>query len=153
MGARDSTAVQSRLHTDEVHAEDRHVCRQPGERRSALETFLKRAKKQLLIYDVKISDKDMLRVLHERANAGVEIKIIGSVAGHTKLDVQKLAGTRLHTRIIIRDRKQAFVGSQSLRAAELDSRRELGLIIHDAKTVKKLIETFESDWTSKNSRR
>ena len=58
------------------------------------------------------------------------------MAGHTQLDVQKLAGTRLHTRVIIRDRKQAFLGSQSLRAAELDSRRELGLIIHDAKTVK-----------------
>ena len=102
---------------------------------------------------MKISDKDMLRVLHEQATAGVEIKIIGSVAGHTKLDVQKLAGTRLHTRIIIRDRKQAFVGSQSLRAAELDSRRELGLIVHDGKTVKKLIETFESDWISKNSKK
>ena len=60
--------------------------------------------------------------------------------------MQKLAGTRLHTRTIIRDRRQAFVGSQSLRTAELDSRRELGLIVQDAKAVKKLIETFESDW-------
>jgi phosphatidylserine/phosphatidylglycerophosphate/cardiolipin synthase-like enzyme len=67
------------------------------------------------------------------------------------LDVQKLPGTRLHTRVIVRDRKQAFLGSQSLRAAELDSRRELGLVIHDAKTVKRLIETFEADWTSKKS--
>ena len=61
--------------------------------------------------------------------------------------MQKLAGMRLHTRTIIRDRRQAFVGSQSLRAAELDSRREVGLIVQDAKTVKKLIDTFESDWT------
>ena len=119
----------------------------PENARSALETFLKRAKTQLLIYDVKISDKDMLRVLSERAKAGVEVKVIGSVAGRSQLDVQKLAGTRLHTRTIIRDRKQAFVGSQSLRAAELDSRRELGLIVQDAKIVKTLIATFEADWT------
>jgi len=125
----------------------------PENARSALETFLKRAKTQLLIYDVKISDKDMLRVLSERSKAGVEIKVIGSVAGRTQLDVQKLAGARLHARTIIRDRKQAFVGSQSLRADELDSRRELGLIIHDAKIVKTLIGTFEADWTSTKARK
>ena len=54
--------------------------------------------------------------------------------GAAQFDVQKLAGQRLHTRTIIRDRRQAFIGSQSLRAAELDSRRELGLIVRDAKS-------------------
>ena len=63
-----------------------------------------------------------------------------------KLDSQRLAAQRLHTRTIIRDRRQAFVGSQSLRPAELDSRRELGLIIHDPKSVKKLLDSFETDW-------
>jgi phosphatidylserine/phosphatidylglycerophosphate/cardiolipin synthase-like enzyme len=85
-----------------------------------LATFLRGAKAQLLIYDPRISDKEMLRILHERAKAGVEIKIIGSVAGRAGLEAQKLAGRRLHTRTIIRDRRQAFVGSQSLRTAELD---------------------------------
>ena len=118
----------------------------PANSRTSLDTFLKRARTQLLIYDPRISDKEMLRVLQERAKAGVEIKVIGSVAGRGQLDVQKLTGTRLHTRTIIRDRRQAFVGSQSLRAAELDSRREVGLIVQDAKAVKKLIDTFESDW-------
>jgi hypothetical protein len=64
------------------------------------------------------------------------------------LAVQKLAASRLHTRTILRDRQQAFVGSQSLRPAELDSRRELGLIIRDPKIVKRMIETFESDWAA-----
>jgi phosphatidylserine/phosphatidylglycerophosphate/cardiolipin synthase-like enzyme len=54
----------------------------------------------------------------------------------------------LHTRTIVRDGRQAFIGSQSLRAADLDSRREVGLIVRDAKIVKKLMETFESDWAS-----
>jgi phosphatidylserine/phosphatidylglycerophosphate/cardiolipin synthase-like enzyme len=77
----------------------------------------------------------------------VEIKIIGKVPGRTSFEVQKLAGTRLHTRTIIRDRRQAFVGSQSLRTAELNLRREVGLMLQDPKAVKKLIDTFESDWT------
>ncbi len=120
----------------------------PANSRKVLGAFLKRAKKQLLIYDPKISDKEMLRILQGRAKAGVEIKVIGSVAGHAQLDVQKPSGRRLHTRTIVRDRRQAFVGSQSLRTAELDSRRELGLIVQDAKAVKKLLDTFESDWAA-----
>lgn len=124
----------------------------PGNARKTLETFLKGAKTQLLIYDPKVSDKGMLRILQERAKAGVEIKIIGSVAGRPPFDVQKLAGTRLHTRTIIRDRRRAFIGSQSLRAEELDSRRELGLIVQDAKAVKTLVATFESDWVDMSTR-
>jgi cardiolipin synthase A/B len=120
----------------------------PANSRSVLGTFLKRAKKQLLIYDPKISDKEMLGILQERGKAGVEIRVIGSVAGRSPFEVQKLGGIRLHTRTIIRDRHQAFVGSQSLRTAELDARRELGLIIQDSKVVTKLVDTFEADWAS-----
>ena len=65
----------------------------------------------------------------------MEIKVIGHVAGQVPFDVQKLAGMRLHTRTIIRDQRQAFVGSQSLRSAELDSRREVGLIVQDLAIV------------------
>jgi phosphatidylserine/phosphatidylglycerophosphate/cardiolipin synthase-like enzyme len=120
----------------------------PANSRNVLGTFLKRAKKELLIYDPKISDKEMLGILQERAKAGIEIKVIGSVDGHSPFNVQKLGGTRLHTRTIIRDRHQAFVGSQSLRTAELDARREVGLIIEDAKSVAKLVGIFEADWAS-----
>ena len=120
----------------------------PANSRSVLGSFLKRARKQLLIYDPRISDREMLQILRERAKAGVEVRVIGQVPGRAAFPVQKLAGTRLHTRTIIRDRRQAFVGSQSLRAAELDSRRELGLIVQNPRAVKKLIDTFESDWTS-----
>jgi phosphatidylserine/phosphatidylglycerophosphate/cardiolipin synthase-like enzyme len=125
----------------------------PANARKELDKFLKRAKTQLLIYDPKISDKAMLRTLQARLKAGVEIKIIGSVSGRNGLEVQKLSGTRLHTRTIIRDRRHAFVGSQSLRTAELNSRRELGLIIQDAKIVKKLVETFEADWVTKSTKK
>jgi cardiolipin synthase A/B len=120
----------------------------PVNSRDVLGTFLKRAKRELLIYDPKIADKEMFRILQERAKAGVKIRVIGKVDGSVPFEVQKLSGTRLHTRTIVRDRSRAFVGSQSLRTAELDSRRELGLIIQDAKAVKKLVETFETDWAS-----
>ena len=118
----------------------------PANARKVLGNFLKRAHKQLLIYDPKISDEEMIRILHERAKAGVEIRVIGQT--EADLPVRELSKLRLHTRMIVRDERQAFISSQSLRAAELDSRREVGLIVRDAKIVKKLMETFESDWAS-----
>src|SRR6185369_11069024 len=50
-------------------------------------------------------------------------------------------------------RRQAFVGSQSLRTAELDSRRELGLIVQDPRVVKALIDSFEADWVSTGAKK
>ena len=123
----------------------------PANSRRVLRNFLKRAKKQLLVYDPQISDKEMIRVLQERRKAGVDVRIIGKLSGRAGLSVQKLTTMRLHTRTVIRDGRQAFVGSQSLRPAELDSRRELGLIVRDSKIVRKLLATFESDWSATNA--
>jgi phosphatidylserine/phosphatidylglycerophosphate/cardiolipin synthase-like enzyme len=123
----------------------------PANSRKVLRSFLKRAKKQLFIYDPQISDKEMIRVLRERIEAGVDVRIIGKISGPSGVTAQKLTRMRLHTRTIIRDGRQAFVGSQSLRPAELDSRRELGLMVRDAKIVKKLLATFESDWSTTNA--
>ena len=53
---------------------------------------------------------------------------------------------RLHTRTIIRDGSQAFIGSQSLREMELGSRREVGIIFRDKKIVGTLARIFRDDW-------
>jgi cardiolipin synthase len=120
----------------------------PVNSRKVLRRFLERAKKQLLIYDPQISDKEMIGVLRERAKSGVEIRVIGKISGHAKVRVRNMTRMRLHTRTIIRDSHQAFVGSQSLRPAELDSRREVGIIVREARVVKQLLATFESDWNA-----
>jgi hypothetical protein len=49
-------------------------------------------------------------------------------------------------RAIIRDGADAFVGSLSLRRADLDERRELGVIVRDATAVRRMIQTFNTDW-------
>jgi cardiolipin synthase len=121
----------------------------PVNARSELSAFIKKAKKQLWIYDPKIADKAMLKLLEERAKAGVDLKIIGSLGVRgSNLWVTPLTSMRLHTRTIIRDGRQAFIGSQSLRQPELDLRREIGIIVGDAKVLKALLATFESDWAS-----
>lgn len=119
----------------------------PANARKQLTVFLRGARKQLLIYDPKISDIPMIHLLQQRARAGVEVKIIGKVTHHhEELTVRKLPSIRLHTRTIIRDGQRAFIGSQSLRGIELDGRREAGLIFEDAKVIGVLLKTFEKDW-------
>jgi cardiolipin synthase A/B len=119
----------------------------PENAREQLAMFLKRSKKSLMIWDPRLTDPQMIRLLHQRAKAGVDIRVIGKVAKRAgDLRVQKMPGGRLHVRAMVRDGDEVFVGSQSLRALELDGRREVGLFAKDPKIVKAIIEVFESDW-------
>jgi cardiolipin synthase A/B len=119
----------------------------PETSRKILKEYIEGAKKQLLIYDAKISDRGMLRALQARARDGVEIRVLGKVAkSGAGLDARKLPGLRLHVRGMVRDGSAAFVGSQSLRKLELDGRREVGVIVSDAAIAKRMQEVFEADW-------
>ncbi len=119
----------------------------PENAREQLATFIKRAKKQLLIWDPKVADPQMIRLIHQRVKAGVDVRILGKIGKRGgDLRVQKLETDRLHVRGMVRDGEAAFVGSQSLRALELDARREVGLIVRDQKVIKQMQEVFEDDW-------
>jgi cardiolipin synthase len=119
----------------------------PENARKELSAFILGARKQLLIYDPEISDPAMIRLLDQRAKAGVEIRIIGRlVSKSAKMETRKQPRYRLHTRTIIRDEQRAFIGSQSLREMELERRRELGIIFRHPKLVKRLATIFEQDW-------
>ena len=119
----------------------------PENAREQLATFIKRTKKQLVIWDPKVTDPQMIRLLCQKAKAGVDVRIIGRLAKRGgELKVQKMPGGRLHVRAMVRDADEAFVGSQSLRALELDGRREVGLVTKDPKAVKKMLGVFEEDW-------
>jgi len=119
----------------------------PINARQQLSHFIKGTEKQLLIYDPEISDRAMIHLLRDRAREGVEIRIIGRVVKPSdEFDAGRLMRMRFHTRAILRDRREAFLGSQSLREAELDKRRELGLIVRDRDIVHSLVKVFESDW-------
>jgi phosphatidylserine/phosphatidylglycerophosphate/cardiolipin synthase-like enzyme len=118
----------------------------PENARDRLTKFVKDARRELLIYDPKVSDDAILKILVDRKKAGVVIKIIGKVEAKWNLDGERFPGKRLHIRAIVRDGSRAFIGSQSLRKLELEKRREVGLIVQDQKVVRQLKQVFESDW-------
>jgi phosphatidylserine/phosphatidylglycerophosphate/cardiolipin synthase-like enzyme len=133
-----------------VPGSDRFVV-SPENARERLARFISGARKQLLIYDPQVSDDAMLRLIKQRANAGVDVKIIGKVEAKWKVEGEKCPGRRLHIRAIMRDGRRAFLGSQSLRRLELEKRREIGVIINDKRVVKQMIAVFEQDWTQTDS--
>lgn len=122
----------------------------PENARERLSSFISRARRELLIYDVNVSDDKMIALLKERAEAGVKIKVLGKVekkwADELAWIVRRFSGPKLHVRCIVRDGKAAFVGSQSLRKLELDSRREVGLITKDPRAVRQIANVFAVDW-------
>jgi cardiolipin synthase len=119
----------------------------PENSRKELTAFLSEAARELLIYDPKIADPAMIHLLNEKAEAGVKVRILGQLTKNSaKLTVRKPGQMRLHTRTILRDGKAIFVGSQSLRTIELDSRREVGIIFCDPKGARQISKTFEADW-------
>jgi cardiolipin synthase A/B len=122
----------------------------PENSRKRLAEFLKGAKKSIDVYDPKVTDGEMIKILEERASAGVKVRLIGKTA-KCSLPNRELQ-IRLHARTIVRDQSHVFSGSQSLRKLELDSRREIGIIFRDSKTAKKITNLFDDDW-SKAKRR
>jgi phosphatidylserine/phosphatidylglycerophosphate/cardiolipin synthase-like enzyme len=119
----------------------------PDTSRPILSDFIRGAKRELLIYDERLNDKLMERLLRDRVAAGVAIRVIGKTGkGLEAVMSRKLADLRLHARAIIRDGSQAFIGSQSLRKLELDGRREVGVIVRDVRIARKMRAVFEADW-------
>jgi cardiolipin synthase A/B len=119
----------------------------PESSRKLLSAFIKSAKKELLIYDEKITDKAMVKLLRERVAAGVAIKVIGKIIPAVPgIEVAKSARLRLHVRAMVRDRQAVFVGSQSLRRPQIDGRREIGVISPHSKVASALARVFDQDW-------
>src|SRR5262249_41038882 len=121
----------------------------PETSREILTAFIRKAKKQLLVYDAHINDNLIQRVLQDRVRAGVQIRVIGKIEKNVQgIESRKLSDMRLHVRSMIRDGTAVFIGSQSLRKLELDGRREIGLIVNDSRIAKRIMTVFESDWNT-----
>ena len=154
ISTRDTKAVQeaSRLFESDVTRQaytpgKSNLVVSPDNARAMLSAFIKGARRELVIYDAKVYDPAMIKLLKERAAKGVNVRVLGSIKGKDgAIDTRKLATMRMHVRAIVRDGTRAFVGSQSLRKDELENRREVGLIVTNPTVARKLLQVFESDW-------
>ena len=127
---------------------DRFVVSPLNSRASLLE-LVEGAREQLLIYDSRLSDNQMQRAIEGQAMKGVEVRVIGKVEKDLRdVAVRRFGEERLHVRAIVRDGQRVFIGSQSLRRAELERRREIGVIIDDRKIAGQIATIFDEDWVA-----
>jgi phosphatidylserine/phosphatidylglycerophosphate/cardiolipin synthase-like enzyme len=124
----------------------------PFNSRAVLARIIQQARRQLLIYDKRLSDELMLRLIERQAQAGVEIRVIGLLQRRLRGVAAATYPGRLHVRAIIQDGRRLFVGSQSLRRAELDERREIGAVVSTATEVRRALRVFQEDWVASQAR-
>jgi phosphatidylserine/phosphatidylglycerophosphate/cardiolipin synthase-like enzyme len=122
----------------------------PVNSRERLSAFIRGARRELLIYDPRFTDRAMGTLLAQRTHDGIKVRVIGKAHHRIRalLDVRKYNGFRLHVRAIVRDGQDAFVGSQSLGRMAFEDRREIGLIIRDADIARRMRSIFQRDWSS-----
>jgi phosphatidylserine/phosphatidylglycerophosphate/cardiolipin synthase-like enzyme len=130
----------------------RRLCRQPVNARKQLLALIAGPKKSCFIYDPKVTDAEMVRALNDRAKEEWTFESSDALGRKShRLEVRALGGFRLHTRTIVRDRREAFVGSQSLRKPNW-TRGARSACCPRFKVVQRLIDTFEADWSRKSPR-
>src|SRR5947199_220617 len=92
----------------------------------------------------------MIQLIEERADAGVEIKVIRAMSRPALgAEVHEMRIIRLPAQAVIRDGSEVFFGSQSLRKVELDQRREVGLITGDPEAVRSFMVIFDFFFSSR----
>lgn len=120
----------------------------PWNSRERLAAFIRGARRELLVYDPRLTDDAMQQLLAKRASDGVDVRVIGkerhSIA--PDLSVEKYGGRRLHVRAMVRDGEDAFIGSQSMGRVAFDERREIGVIVSDPGVVRQIRSIFQRDW-------
>lgn len=119
----------------------------PFNSRSSLLTLIEGARQQLLIYDPRLTDRLMQRAIERRAMTGIDVRVISKLEKKLRdVEIASYPGGRLHVRAIVQDARRVFIGSQGLRRAELDRRREIGVIVDDKEIVRGVTRIFEKDW-------
>jgi phosphatidylserine/phosphatidylglycerophosphate/cardiolipin synthase-like enzyme len=164
VGKRRSMAIATRkrrLVTEARKLFDADATRQPFETsahdllvsplnaRERLTRMVKAARRSLWIYDPQAIDGPLLKLLKQKAETGLDVRLLGKVgrAGNG-LAAEPLANMPLHLRAILRDQIELFLGSQGLRSIELDRRREVGLVIRDRGAIKRFKDVYEADWAA-----
>lgn len=119
----------------------------PDTSRTALERFIAGATRSLAIYDKRLREPGFVALIEACAARGVAVRVLGRApALASTVPVRPLADVKLHVRAMVRDGEALFVGSQGLDPAELDRRRELGLIVDDRALASAALQVFDDDW-------
>jgi phosphatidylserine/phosphatidylglycerophosphate/cardiolipin synthase-like enzyme len=111
----------------------------PEGSRARMRHLLTGARKSIRILDHKLSDPDLVALLRERRQEGIEVTLLGR---------QPVGAYKPHGKLLIIDETRAVLGSMAMSALSLDFRREVSVVIDD-RTIVRELNGFCADLTAR----
>jgi phosphatidylserine/phosphatidylglycerophosphate/cardiolipin synthase-like enzyme len=115
----------------------------PERARAQFVNLIRSAKRKIDIIDHKLDDPEIKALLESRKAAGVHVRVLGD---------GQLGGLLPHGKLIIVDGRVAAFGSMALSALSVDFRREVSVIVDDAKCVRKLRDFYRGLTSGREAR-
>lgn len=134
-----------------------------GQKEFFIHLFAK-AKRSIKIYQQSFNDPDILKKLIELIRQGIEVKLIMTpfpfndkkddnweyqkrlVQAGGKIRFSLKSDRYIHAKVVIIDDTEAYLGSCNFYPKSLEHNRELGIVITDNLSLKKLLNVFNKDW-------
>ena len=141
-----------------------HLVWSPNDGRTRICGFIEAAREHLFVQNERFQDMVVLDCLIRAARRGVNVHVMAKAPHTLKHDklVEGVGGLRilrdsgikvhilkelkLHGKMLLADGVAAIVGSMNLAPGSFDSRRELGIEIHEAHAVERLQHIAHRDW-------
>jgi phosphatidylserine/phosphatidylglycerophosphate/cardiolipin synthase-like enzyme len=101
----------------------------PEGARARIRELIMGARRRIQLLDHKLSDPDVVALLRDRRDAGVQVEIFGR---------KRIGPLVPHGKLLVIDDSHAVLGSMALSALSLDFRREVSILIDDAEVVRAL---------------
>ena len=111
----------------------------PEGSRKRMRDLITSARKTIRVLDHKLSDPDLVALLRERRDAGINVSVLSR---------QSVGAYKPHGKLMIVDDTKAVLGSMAMSALSLDFRREVSIVVDERALVKELVEYFD-DLTSR----
>ena len=87
------------------------------------------ARNSIRVLDHKFSDPDLVALLRERRQQGVDVTVVGR---------RPVGGYKPHGKLLVIDDARLVLGSMAMSALSLDFRREVSVIVEDAAIVREV---------------
>ena len=131
----------------------------PINARETLHELIRGARQSLEIYAPSLEDDAIAAAMAAAADRGVRVRLLTNPPterdpyGDERALLRRGGGIvgflsfpNVHAKVVVADGQRAFVGSQNFTATSLDQNREVGILIDDPEALRRLRQTFETDW-------
>lgn len=139
--------------------ENENLIVSPTNSRTKIESIIKSANSDIKMYIENINDNGILNILIKKMKDGVSLKIVGpdskKIESNSEyLDKLKLNGAEIkylknpyqHAKMLMIDEKIMYLGSINFSRQSLDENREVGIITINKNSIKKVLNTFNTDF-------